>query len=153
MTGRGADTGAPFDEGRVSDYDIAISGDSVNQAARDAGVPFRGDQVSTGPLTERDLARLGLDDIVDDALGVTWQEHDSDYRGVTFTARDAAGGRGKLRLQSNDLTDAGGDYHQLPDFPECRYLLFVDKFDNPEDVRGRLAGLPQWRFLYRSVVE
>lgn len=73
--------------------------------------------------------------------------------GVTFTARDGAGGRGKLRLQSNDLTDAGGDYHQLPDFPEYRYLLFVDKFDNPDDVRGRLAGLPQWRFLYRSVVE
>ena len=88
-----------------------------------------------------------------EALGVTWQEHDSDYRGVTFTARDTAAGRGKLRLQSNDLTDAGGDYHQLPDFPEYRYLLFVDKFDNPDDVRGRLAGLPQWRFLYRSVVK
>jgi hypothetical protein len=87
-----------------------------------------------------------------EALGVTWREHDSDYRGVTFTARGDAGS-GKIRLQSNDLSDAEGDYHQLPDFPEYRYLLFVDKFDNPDDVRARLAGLPQWRFLYRSVVE
>ncbi|MFC7272916.1 hypothetical protein ACFQS1_02890 [Paractinoplanes rhizophilus] len=67
VTGRSADTRAPFDEGRTSDYDIAISGDSVNAAARDGGVPFRGDGVSTGPLDDADLARLGLDEIVDEA--------------------------------------------------------------------------------------
>jgi hypothetical protein len=85
-----------------------------------------------------------------EALGVVWQKYDSEYRGVTFTARQAGG---KLRLQSNDLHDDGGDYHQLPDFPEYRYLLFVDKFRDPDDVRVRLAPLPQWRFLYRSVVD
>jgi hypothetical protein len=34
-TGRSADTGAPFEEGRVNDNDIAISGDSVKRAARE----------------------------------------------------------------------------------------------------------------------
>jgi hypothetical protein len=67
VTGRSAETGAPFDEGRTSDYDIAISGDSVNRAARENGVEFRGDGVSTGPLQEHELRRLGLDDMVDDA--------------------------------------------------------------------------------------
>lgn len=71
VTGRSADDGSPFDEGRVSDYDIAITGDSVNQAARDNGVEFRGDQVSTGPLSERDLERLGLDDMVESASAET----------------------------------------------------------------------------------
>lgn len=74
VTGRSADTGAPFDEGRVSDYDIAISGDSVNRAAHENGVRFRGDGVSTGPLSERDLDRLGLDGIVDEASAETRRE-------------------------------------------------------------------------------
>lgn len=87
------------------------------------------------------------------ALDVVWQEHESDYRGIYFAARGQAPGHGKLRLQSNDLRDSSGDYHQLPDFPEYRYLLFVDKFDRPDDVRARLAPLEQWQFLYRSVVE
>jgi hypothetical protein len=74
VTGRSAETGAPFDEGRVSDYDIAISGDSINRAARENGVQFRGDGVSTGPLSERDLDRLGLDRIVEDASVETRRE-------------------------------------------------------------------------------
>ena len=57
------------------------------------------------------------------------------------------------RLQSNDLRDGDDEYYQEPDFPGYRYLLFVDKFDRPDDVRTRLAPLPQWRFLCRSVVE
>ncbi|MEV6488814.1 hypothetical protein AB0M20_09270 [Actinoplanes sp. NPDC051633] len=71
VTGRSAESGAPFDEGRVSDYDIAISGGSVNQAARENGIPFRGDGVSTGPLNQRDLDRLGLVGIVGDASAET----------------------------------------------------------------------------------
>ncbi|GAA0452646.1 hypothetical protein Ade02nite_00640 [Paractinoplanes deccanensis] len=114
VTGRSAETGAPFDEGRVSDYD------------------------QPGRLAE--------------ALGVEWVRHESDYRGVYFAARPPAG-NGKLRLQSNDLRDGDEAYYQEPDFPEYRYLLFVDKFDRPDEVRGKLAALPQWRFLYRSVVE
>jgi filamentous hemagglutinin len=89
VTGRSADTGRPFDEGRVSDYDIAISGDSVNEAARANGVPFRGDEVSTGPLTERDLDRLGLDDIVSDASAAAGR----DVHVMVFRTMDDAVGR------------------------------------------------------------
>ena len=74
VTGRSAESGAPFDEGRISDYDIAISGDSVNRAAHENGVQFRGDRVSTGPLGERDLERLGLDDIIQDASAETGRD-------------------------------------------------------------------------------
>ena len=71
VTGRSAETGAPFDEGRVSDYDIAISGESVNRAAAENGVRFRGDGVSTGPLSAPDLNRLGLRGILRDASAET----------------------------------------------------------------------------------
>ena len=87
-----------------------------------------------------------------EALGVEWTRHESDYRGTYFAARPATGA-GKLRLQANDLRDGDDEYHQEPDFPECRYLLFADKFDHPDEVRAKLASLPQWRFLRRSVVE
>jgi hypothetical protein len=86
------------------------------------------------------------------ALGVEWATHESDYRGVYLAARPSAGA-GRLRLQANDLRDGDDAYHQEPDFPECRYLLFVDKFDRPDDVRTKMAPLTQWRFLYRDVVK
>jgi hypothetical protein len=87
-----------------------------------------------------------------EALGVQWVMHESDYRGVYFAARPSVGA-GKLRLQSNDLRDGDEEYLQEPDFPEYRYLLFVDKFDRPDELRAKLAPLPRWRFLYRSVVD
>lgn len=90
-----ADTGAPFDEGRVSDYDIAISGDSDNRAAHENGVQFRGDGVSTGPLTERDLDRLGLDDIVDEASTEAGREvHVMIFR----TIEEAAGRKPTIKV-------------------------------------------------------
>ena len=67
VTGRSADTGVPFDQNRRSDFDIAITGDSLYTTARASGVPFRGDEVSTGPLSPADLRVLGLDGIVRDA--------------------------------------------------------------------------------------
>jgi filamentous hemagglutinin len=69
VTGRSHDTGRPFDEGRTSDYDIAVSGDSIYRAAQERGIEFRSDGVSTGPLTDADLRALGLDGIVGDASG------------------------------------------------------------------------------------
>jgi hypothetical protein len=86
-----------------------------------------------------------------EALGVEWVLHESDYRGVYFAARPETGG--ELRLQSNDLRDGDEEYFQEPDFPDCRYLLFVDEFERPDEVRTKLSPLHQWRFLYRSVVE
>ena len=95
VTGRSAESGASFDEGRVSDFDIAITGDSVNEAARAGGVPFRGDGVSTGPLSERDLDRLGLDDIVDDASANAGRDiHIMIFR----TMDDAVGRRPTIRV-------------------------------------------------------
>jgi filamentous hemagglutinin len=95
VTGRSAETGAPFDEGRVSDYDIAISGDSVNRAAHENGVQFRGDGVSTGPLSERDLDRLGLDGIVEDASAGTGREvHVMIFR----TIEEAAGRKPTIKV-------------------------------------------------------
>ncbi|MEV4707893.1 hypothetical protein [Actinoplanes sp. NPDC049316] len=87
-----------------------------------------------------------------EALGVEWVLHESDYRGMYYAAR-ARSGSGKLRLQSNDLRDGDNEYHQEPGFPEYRYLLFVNKFDRPDEVRARLAQLPQWEFLDRRIVE
>ncbi|MDY7089223.1 MAG: hypothetical protein SYR96_29465 [Actinomycetota bacterium] len=95
VTGRSADSGAPFDEGRVSDYDIAISGDTVNRAAHENGVRFRGDGVSTGPLSERDLDRLGLDGIIDDASAETGREvHIMIFR----TIEEAAGRKPTIKV-------------------------------------------------------
>jgi hypothetical protein len=89
VTGRSADTGDPFDEGRTSDFDIAITGESVNRAARENGVEFRGDEVSTGPLTERELQRLGLDGILDDASA----EAGRDVHVMIFRTIEEAAGR------------------------------------------------------------
>ena len=95
VTGRSADTGAPFDEGRISDYDIAISGESINRAAREHGVQFRGDGVSTGPLTERDLDRLGLDGMIEDASAETGREvHIMIFRSI----EEAAGRKPTIKV-------------------------------------------------------
>ncbi|MFC7272917.1 hypothetical protein ACFQS1_02895 [Paractinoplanes rhizophilus] len=88
-----------------------------------------------------------------EVLGVRWRLHESDYRGVYYAAAGPAPGGGKLRLQSNDLRDRNGEYHQLPDFPEYRYLLFVDKAERPDEIRSRIASLPHWRFLLRRRVD
>ncbi|MCO5996118.1 hypothetical protein [Actinoallomurus rhizosphaericola] len=66
VTGRGHDSGLPFDQGRTSDYDIAISGDSLAQAAERNGIEFRSGGRNTPPLDEREIEQLGLTDLVDD---------------------------------------------------------------------------------------
>ncbi|MGE5829926.1 MAG: hypothetical protein ACM30G_16420, partial [Micromonosporaceae bacterium] len=60
----------PFDAGRVSDYDIALGGDAVFQAAVEHHVPLRSTGVRTAPLTAVDLDRLGLAELAE-RLGVT----------------------------------------------------------------------------------
>jgi hypothetical protein len=63
VTGKSFRTGEPFDVGRVSDFDVALAGDSVFEAARRVGVPLRSGATRTGPLTERNLRQLGLYDL------------------------------------------------------------------------------------------
>jgi hypothetical protein len=158
VTGRSADTGAPFDQNRQSDFDVAIAGDSVYAAARERGVPFRGDQVSTGhssttstvwPSRHSAAKRPGLP--------TPWASRGKNARATIAAiigrhpARFPDGGR--LLLQANDLQDDSGGYLQLPDFPEYRFLLFVDEAARPDAVRARLAGLSQWRFLRRRELD
>jgi hypothetical protein len=113
----------------------------------DTGVPLIYDVYGLAePTLGREPARLA------EILGVAWEERDSDYRGRYFQAPESSGG-GRLLLQANDLRDETGDYLQLPDFPDYRYLLFVDESMRPDDVKSRLAGLSHWRFLRRREVE
>ena len=63
VTGVSFRTGAPFDVGRVSDFDIALAGDDIFGAANDLGIPLRGGGVRTGPLSSYDLGQLGLLDM------------------------------------------------------------------------------------------
>lgn len=60
VTGKSFKTGSPFDEGRVSDFDIAITGDTLMAKAQQLGIPLRGEGTRTGPLTPRQLEMLGL---------------------------------------------------------------------------------------------
>ncbi|GAA2561376.1 hypothetical protein GCM10010435_36340 [Winogradskya consettensis] len=59
------------------------------------------------------------------ALGIAWEERDSDYRGRYFQSPGPPSSGGRLLLQANDLRDETGDHPQLPDHPDHRYLLFV----------------------------
>jgi hypothetical protein len=53
-------TGAPFDLGRISDYDIAIVSDLLLAKARERGITVSGNPLRTGPLTRTQLENLGL---------------------------------------------------------------------------------------------
>ncbi|MDR0779521.1 MAG: hypothetical protein LBF16_02355, partial [Pseudomonadales bacterium] len=63
VTGTNFRTGVAFDVGRVSDFDIALTGDSLFQAAQNADIGLRSAGVRTGPLNERTLQKLGLFDL------------------------------------------------------------------------------------------
>jgi hypothetical protein len=88
-----------------------------------------------------------------EALEIEWETRDSDYRGRYFQSPGPPNSGGRLLLQANDLRDDSGGYLQVPDFPEFRYLLFVDEAAQPDEVRARLAGLPQWKFLRRRELD
>ena len=59
-----APTGAPFGQGRLSDYDVAIISDALFRDAQRARIPLQGGSVAeTQPLRGRDIAALGLGDL------------------------------------------------------------------------------------------
>jgi hypothetical protein len=70
VTGVKFTTGAAFDVGRVSDYDVALGGEDIFRAAEEAGVGLRGGGMRTGPLTGEDLAQLGLAGLRQDLRGM-----------------------------------------------------------------------------------
>ncbi len=63
VTGKSFRTGEAFDAGRTSDYDIALGGDRIFGAAKDAGVGLRSGGIRTGPLRPVQLERLGLTEL------------------------------------------------------------------------------------------
>lgn len=66
VTGKSDRTGKPFDQGRISDFDIALAGSDIMSAAKKAGIPTRGQGTRTRPLTESDLKKMGLFDLAND---------------------------------------------------------------------------------------
>jgi len=66
VTGRSFRTGERFDEGRRSDFDIALGGEDIMRAAELEGVKLRSKGTRTGPLTSGQLRRLGLNDMARD---------------------------------------------------------------------------------------
>ena len=60
ITGKKFTTGAAFDVGRVSDFDIAIASPKLLDKAKELGIQLRGGGGRTGPLTAAELNKLGL---------------------------------------------------------------------------------------------
>ncbi len=60
VTGVKHTTGAPFDVGRRSDFDVALASPSLFERAKALGVQIRGRDTRTAPLDERQLEKLGL---------------------------------------------------------------------------------------------
>ncbi len=63
VTGRSFESGAAFDGGRLSDFDIALSSPQLLSNADALGVGLRSGGTRTGPLTTPQLRRLGLGDL------------------------------------------------------------------------------------------
>ena len=63
VTGVSFKTGAPFDVGRVSDFDLALASSTLLQRAKELGIGLRGGGTRTEPLDEEHLKMLGLLDL------------------------------------------------------------------------------------------
>jgi Domain of unknown function (DUF4157) len=60
VTGRSFRTGAPFDVGRPSDFDIALASPTLLDRAKSLGIRLRSGGARTGPLTAAQIDQLGL---------------------------------------------------------------------------------------------
>jgi hypothetical protein len=60
VTGRSFGSGAEFDVGRTSDYDVALAGPAIFDAATAAGIGLRSAGTRTGPLSAVEVESLGL---------------------------------------------------------------------------------------------
>jgi RHS repeat-associated protein len=66
VTGVKYTTGAAFDVGRQSDFDIALAGSDIFEAAKASGISLRGQGTRTGPLDDQQLQELGLTQLQED---------------------------------------------------------------------------------------
>lgn len=79
VTGQSFRTGAAFDGGRVSDFDIALASPRLLDRASALGIGLRSGGTRTGPLTASQLQQLGLGNLATDlgtAAGRPRQLHD-----------------------------------------------------------------------------
>ena len=65
VTGYSFKTNAPFDQGRESDYDLAIGDPELLAKAKRLGIGMREGGIRSNPLTDDQLKDLGLNDLVD----------------------------------------------------------------------------------------
>ena len=65
VTGESFRTGAPFDVGRTSDFDVALSSPELLARAEELGIGLRSGGTRTGPLNDEQLAELGLDELAE----------------------------------------------------------------------------------------
>jgi filamentous hemagglutinin len=63
VTGKKFTTGAAFDVGRLSDFDIALASRTLLQRAKELGIELRSGGTRTGPLKAIDIERLGLTEL------------------------------------------------------------------------------------------
>jgi hypothetical protein len=63
VTGVSFKTGAPFDVGRVSDFDLALASSTLLQRAKELGIGLRGGGTRIVPLKDKHLKMLGLLDL------------------------------------------------------------------------------------------
>jgi hypothetical protein len=89
VTGRSYSTGAAFDVGRVSDFDVALASSSLLQRAQELGIELRSGGIRTGPLTAENLAQLGLSDM---AQQMTIQ-YGREVNFMIYNSADAAAAR------------------------------------------------------------
>ncbi|MGH3916427.1 MAG: DUF6531 domain-containing protein [Pseudonocardiaceae bacterium] len=69
VTGSSYRTGAAFDAGRVSDFDIALASPTMLDRAAAAGMGLRSGGTRTGPLRPEDIQALGLSDLASSLSG------------------------------------------------------------------------------------
>jgi hypothetical protein len=80
------------------------------------------------------------------ALGVSFVEHDSSFRGRYFRAD----GVPRLEVQPNQVPGDDGEFEAMePEFVEYPTLLYVYGSDRPDEVRDQLAGITGLAFLRR----
>jgi uncharacterized protein YukE len=63
VTGKSFETGVPFDEGRLSDYDVALVDAALLAKARSLHIPLRWSGSRTAELWPRSVRRLGLGEL------------------------------------------------------------------------------------------
>ena len=85
-------TGEPFDIGRRSDFDIAVVDPALFDRAKELGLSMRRNPPRTPPLSDAQLERLGLGDLVREwSAGAGREVHLMVFRDVDESLRRSGG--------------------------------------------------------------